>query len=67
MIVQGQCVEAGRVPKGKVDRTERRAATLVGLNAMKVELPMRRVDFALDPAWPSKASVPTEDGRLHRL
>lgn len=33
----------------------------------KIELPTRRVDFALDPANPRNAFVLTEDGALHRL
>ncbi|WAJ27778.1 metallochaperone AztD [Antarcticirhabdus aurantiaca] len=33
----------------------------------KVELPTRRVDFALDPAEARNAYILTEDGRLHRL
>jgi hypothetical protein len=32
-----------------------------------VELPVRRVDFALDPARPTTAYVFTEDGTLHVL
>ncbi|MDS9468494.1 hypothetical protein RGQ15_13045 [Paracoccus sp. MBLB3053] len=32
-----------------------------------VELPFRRVDFALDPVRPSDAFVLTEDGQLHRI
>jgi hypothetical protein len=31
----------------------------------KIELPTRRVDFALDPAKPRNAYVVTEDGQLH--
>ncbi|MBB4002224.1 metallochaperone AztD [Aurantimonas endophytica] len=40
-----------------------------GSDAMfrKVELPTRRVDFALDPARPRNAFILTEDGQLHRL
>ena len=33
----------------------------------RVELPFRRVDFALDPAKPQYAYILTEDGTLHRL
>ena len=33
----------------------------------KVDLPARRVDFALDPAKPRNAFILTEDGHLHRL
>ena len=33
----------------------------------KVDLPTRRVDFALDPAQPRNAYILTEDGQLHRL
>lgn len=33
----------------------------------KVELPTRRVDFALDPAVARNAYILTEDGQLHRL
>lgn len=32
-----------------------------------IDLPVRRVDFALDPARPHNAYVFTEDGRLHLL
>jgi hypothetical protein len=32
-----------------------------------IELPTRRVDFALDPADPTSAYIFTEDGKLHRL
>lgn len=33
----------------------------------KVDLPTRRVDFALDPARPANAYILTEDGQLHLL
>jgi hypothetical protein len=32
-----------------------------------IELPTRRVDFALDPSDPTSAYILTEDGKLHRL
>lgn len=33
----------------------------------RIELPFRRVDFALDPVKPASAYVLTEDGTLHRV
>ncbi|NDV86837.1 hypothetical protein GTW51_08990 [Aurantimonas aggregata] len=33
----------------------------------KIDLPTRRVDFALDPAKPRDAYILTEDGQLHHL